>query len=145
MTRAEAMEVYKDRSAKFKNTQSLQWKLNLSIWTLLVLAIFNKGKMTLPGCDGTCISQGCGFEIIIGVLLVIFHSYFCYQVQKSLDSDKVANNYIVKQLNANIKPDLNIHVEPSLKPSSVQLSWVIIQSFITLVLVVVFCVSGKIE
>ena len=142
MTRLEAMEVYKDISSKFKNTQSIQWKMNLSIWTLFTLAIFYKSKMSLPSCSALCVERGCLVEMLIGMVVVLIHSYFCYKVQKSLGSDKAVKDSIAEQLNATLDDKTNILVDLSAKSSTSPLPWIGIQVSITIILAFVFCISA---
>src|SRR5690349_18727954 len=142
MTRSEAMDVYKDRSAKFINTQSIQWKMNLSIWTLLAVAVYYNDKMRFPEWDIGCLTDGHLFEILIGMILMVVHGSFCYKVQWSLDSDKAVKDDITKQLNQSSRNDVNILVDLGKSPSKFRgWQWIFIQTGITLALVLIFCFS----
>jgi Sec-independent protein secretion pathway component TatC len=142
MTRGEAMMVYEDRSKKFINTQAIQWKMNLSIWTLLTLAIFYKHQLDLPSCVEHFITLKCGLEIFVGSILIFIHSKFCYKIQWSLDSDKAVKDDIVDQLNADTK-EINVQLNLAKEPLQFKpWEWIMLQVAITLVLVIVFCISG---
>src|ERR1043165_4020810 len=141
MTREEAMEVYKDRSAKFKNTQGLQWKMNLSIWTLLALAIRFKNQMHFSDCVDNWFTWQCGSEILIGAFLIFIHVWYCYKIQRSLESDKAVNDEITIQLNQTID-QMNVQVNLRQRPVRYRpWHWIIIQGGITLVLAVIFLLS----
>lgn len=141
MTRTEAMEVYHDRSAKFKNTQSIQWKMNLSIWTILVLAIFYKSKINFPSCNGDCITWSCGFQILMSLIVIFVHFSYCYRIQRSLDSDKAVKKSIVTQLNSSINPNLNVKIDLESESAKSPWAWIVIQITVTAILVIVFWFS----
>jgi hypothetical protein len=141
MTRQEAMEIYKDKSSKFINTQSIQWRMNLSIWTLFVFTIFYKGEMNFPLCNECCVTWSCLIQIIIIIFLNIIHGYFCYTIQKSLNFDKAVKDLIIDQLNSTTKDKININLSKVRSNKSVY-PWVIIQISITIVLSLVFCFSN---
>lgn len=142
MTRQEAIEIYKERSAKFKNTQSVQWKMNISIWSLFALSIYHKRQMNFPTCEGCCIKWGCILEIIIGILVIFIHGFFCYKIQKSLDSDKKIKHSIAQQLNASVDDLLNVQVDLEVVSTRSPWAWVILQISITIILALVFCISS---
>lgn len=140
MTREEAMDVYKDRSAKFINTQSIQWKMNLSIWTLLSLGVFYKSKIEFPSCEQIC-SWDCFVVLLIGITAILIHGRFCYKIQKSLDSDKAVKDMIVAQLNSTIEP-INVGVDLTASSNNSPWQWVVIQVSITGLLALAFIVSN---
>ena len=137
MTKTEAIEIYKERAAKFKNTQSIQWKMNLSVWTLLVLAIYNKKTLYLSGCNLQCITMGC-----IGLVgIIVFHGWYCFMTQNTLNYDKAFNDMIMAKLNSSDgteivldlkKEDIKQHIHDFGWP------WIIIQTAITIILVMVY-------
>lgn len=137
MTRLEALEIYKDRSAKFENTQSIQWKMNLSIWTLLGLAIVAELKF-----DGNL--------VWFGVAVILLHAWFCGRIQSSLESDKDLKKKIIKALNKidEKKTETNFDsITVKLPKESTGIGsrhwqWVFIQTSIT-TLLVIFLVSFK--
>ncbi len=141
MTRQEAMDVYKDRSSKFRNTQSIQWKMNLSIWTLLVLAIFHKTKMNLPTINDNCLTWGFLFEIVVALFVIFVHGYFCYKIQKSLNDDKAVMDQIAAELNKGVNEKADVPVDLKAKSNTSPWSWIFIQNSITSVLALIFCIS----
>jgi len=133
MNREEAMQIYKDRSEKFKNTQVLQWKMNVSIWTLLALAIFYKHTLSLD----------LYFQIVIGIILTTIHFWYCFKVQKSLQSDKSKKNEIIEKLNK-LDGDVKLAQENEMKIWD-WISWIIIQVAITATLALIFILSSSLN
>lgn len=100
MTKEESIEVFKERGAKFRDTRSIQWKANISIWTLLALLVAKS--------DDIYIFPDSSFgTFIIGFLFVFIHFMFCYLVQRSLEYDRalmdlIKNNWDTLQQDDNI-------------------------------------------
>lgn len=129
MDHGNAMQIYNDRSAKFRNTQSIQWKMNLSIWTVISLATYYTATNLL-----LC--------LIISVILLTFHGMFVYKIQYSLSCDKAVLDHIVNQLNRNVK---NVQVSLKAKPKPEEFNpwdWVLIQVSVTFTLCVALCTTA---
>lgn len=126
MTRDEAKEVFRMRMDKFKNTQSIQWKMNLSIWTLLVLGIYSSQLLQVQK------------YAIVPILLFIIgvHIVYCHLTQKSLDSDKRVMDDIAFKLNNANKIDDQIQVDINLEGSTSSWSsaWIWLQIALTIAL-----------
>lgn len=133
MTREEAMEVYKERSSKFRNTQSIQWKMNLSVWTLLVLAINNGIEWKIWDYYWDWNMNG-----ILGFGITIIHGLFCYYIQKSLLSDRAVTDSIITELNKSSDAGANIPVNPQRTSSKFEWQWVLLQTSFTLGLAIYF-------
>lgn len=148
MKREEAIEIYKERSSKFNQTRTIQWKMNLSIWTLLVFAIFYKEQMSLSVCGCFCERCACLIEEIIGIIVIVIHGAFCYFIQRSLDFDKKFNDLIVDKLNKSDSNTLTLadikEVKEEIKKESNKptVHWMILQLSLTTVLVIVFWLSN---
>lgn len=127
MKRNEAMDVYKGRLEKFKNTQSIQWKMNLSIWTLLVLAIYYSDNIKLDAC----------FLFAFLLAICVIHFWYCILTQKSLNSDKAINDDIINQLNKTQDDNQSIIVTYNKGSGRLNLNWVILQGAITVILAIV--------
>ena len=125
MKRNEAMDVYKGRLEKFKNTQSIQWKMNLSIWTLLALAIYYNGPINKLNT--------CFLLFLLGSICVI-HFCYCLKTQESLNDDKAVNDDIVKRLNKK-KKRVKVRFTKKGEFSLTSFYWIILQTAITGVLV----------
>ncbi|MEP2025569.1 MAG: hypothetical protein ABJH98_04410 [Reichenbachiella sp.] len=123
MTRQEALEFYKLRKGKFFNTRSIQWKMNIAIWTLFVFATYHKSKLALSNDCAVLISS----VIIIGVYM-----WFIISIQVSLDYDKRQNDQIISQLNDSNNDDIKIELDS--KKTNSGYHWIAIQLMITLVL-----------
>jgi membrane protein YdbS with pleckstrin-like domain len=73
------IEVYKAEREQFNRTRELQWKINISFWTLLVLGIGNCEKFA---CELK------GWSILISLLLLIVYVIFVSSTQHSLNENK---------------------------------------------------------
>lgn len=132
MKRKEAIEVYRGEIIKFEGTRNTQWKFNISIWTLLSLAIFFKASLTKSDV----------WLLVIGLFVIIVHTWFLVQIQNSLECSKKIRELIHNFLNSSEKQ--------STIPARIRLGykilltethftfWVSIQIFITILLVIVF-------
>ena len=140
MTRNEVMEVYKDRSSKFTNTQLIQWRANISIWTLLALAINYKNQINLSTTENSDEWKLLP-EIGIGLFLLFIHSSFAYKIQKSLEFDKKIKNEIIDQLNKSTNPNESNFVVDLPKEKNKIAGWIILQVSVTLILIIVFLYS----
>ena len=122
------MEVYKCRSEKFKNTQSIQWKMNLSIWTLLVLAIYNNANIELNP-----------YLFIILLSICSIHFVYCTLTQKSINADKAVNDNIIIELSNSDQQSVNIDVKTKGKLSNwTSWFWIVLQTAITVILSIIF-------
>ena len=119
------MDVYKGRLEKFKNTQSIQWKMNLSIWTLLVLAIYKNDIIILNTY----------LMLIILFSICVIHFRYCSLTQKSLNDDKAVNIDIINQLNE--IGQKNVIVDLTIKGKHSNWPWVYLQTIITGILAIV--------
>lgn len=135
MTRQEALDIYKERVAKFKNTQSIQWRMNLSAWTLLVLAIHYKADLVTTSCDWPCVS----FASLAVTLLPIIHFVYCIMTQSSLEFDKATCTHLLDQLNDTTATTI------TLRKTEIRSSigwkgciWITLQSLLTVVLLLIF-------
>jgi hypothetical protein len=137
MTRQEALEVYKERVAKFKNTQSIQWRMNLSVWTLLVLAIHYKTDFMTSSCDWPCIY----FPTLAVALIPIIHIVYCIMTQSSLAFDKATMTHLLDQLNDNNATSIDFRPTKSFIDWRGYI-WITLQSMVTIVLLLVY-LTGK--
>lgn len=138
MTRNEALQVFNVRSAKFSNTQSIQWKMNISIWTLFVLAIFYDDKIIIPNLP----CEHLVAKALIGLVFIIIHVFFCETLQHSLECDKAVNDHIVDQMNNGIEERLPIHVDLGMQPKTKKGGkWIAIQVSVSIVLYIIFLLS----
>jgi hypothetical protein len=135
MNRQEALEVYKERGSKFKNTQSIQWRMNLSAWTLLVLAIHYKADLVSTSCDWPCVY----FPDLAITLIPIIHFVYCVMTQSSLAFDKAASTHLLDQLNDTTNETITFKTDEI--SSGIGLKgciWIALQSLLTIVLTLVF-------
>lgn len=138
MERNEAIDIYKEKTAKFKNTQSIQWRMNLSAWTLLVLAIHYKADLLVAGCVWPCVN----FPNFILGMIPIIHIVYCIMTQSSLEFDKAVSTHILDQLNDSAAT--NISLRQADIRSSIRWKgfiWIALQSLMTIILLMVFLIA----
>ena len=134
----QALEILKERGLKFRDTRSIQWKANISIWTLLVLLIYHRDSISFLS-DSTCLKL-----IVLGSIIII-HLGFCILVQHSLEYDRAIGDIIQQNLDKN--PDAifrinkgeikNLQSKGMLKPTT--FAWLFLQTGLTGVLILIYC------
>ena len=127
------MEVYNGRLEKFKNTQSIQWRMNLSIWTLLALAIYKSD----------IVKTSLHFVFVILILLIICGIHFCQcsLTQKSINADKAVNDNIVVELNKIERENVKVDVTLKGKLSKWSWIWILLQTTITVILSIILAAT----
>lgn len=80
------IQLHKDRIDKFKQTREIEFKINLALWTfILVSGYYLKQQL---GCAFEDIWKINSIFIIIGILIVIGHFWFWMKpIQKSENND----------------------------------------------------------
>jgi hypothetical protein len=128
MKRQEALEIYKLEHARYNNFREIQWKMNVSIWTLLALAIRYADEL-----------KGLSLLVIISAsfLIVVSHMIFVYRSQWSLKASRDFEKVLEKQLNGENDPVTVV------RPENISLEcrgwfWFLSQWLTTLALTVVF-------
>ncbi len=90
-SRTELIEIYKTEVGRFEKTRDVQWKFNVTAWTLLVLAIkFKSENSALIDCCTIIVSS---------IAIFIGHLIFTWLIQNSLSSSKAIWNKIFDILN----------------------------------------------
>jgi len=76
MTRAEALEYYKQERDRFEKTRGIQWKFAIGLWTLIAfgIAYLDNDKIQLSITPSS----------ILMLLLLVSHFLFAYFTQKGL-------------------------------------------------------------
>ena len=102
-----AIEIYKIQHDRFKHTKDLQWKINLSFWTLLAAGVYYSDKFaaTLSLFQMICV------VVIFFVAQVIFS----YKTQKSMEADKKIMSEILEQLNHDKVKNISVNVRERAK------------------------------
>ena len=132
MTRSEALERYKSEMIKFDTTRNLQWKVNISYWSLLALGIkfFHDGTINLCNCQ-------------VWTLAILFfgaHLLFTILIQQSLAFSKSVWIHIGKMVNtdnADVRLDYK-EVKRKAKLHGKDLLWIIFQMLGTIIMLLLF-------
>lgn len=99
MTRIEALELCKLEHARYNHLRELQWKMDLSIWSLISLGILNaKLFNNLPAC----------LIIIVSLTIILAHVIFIYRSQWSLKASRKFENLIEERLGRGTEDPLEI-------------------------------------
>jgi hypothetical protein len=136
MKRCEALEIVKLEMARFDKIRDIQWKLNISIWTVIILGIsFFYDKKP----------QGKFYFLIpfLSIIVFVCHHQFVSQVQKTLGITKGVWNSIIKQLNSNDTLDIKVRIKrvtDDFEYNETDELWMWFQLFVTAVLLIVFSI-----
>src|SRR6266496_559912 len=84
------IEVYKAQHERFHQSRNNQWKINVTFWTLIVLAIFYKSKLPVTNFCWT---------LLICSIFFILHLFFVIKLQQNLQTDKKIWLDIIKYWN----------------------------------------------
>jgi hypothetical protein len=81
------LDLYKQQMEHYHNTQKIEWKANLGIWTLLAGTIYlaTQGK-SLHVTPATCLAQL--VLSILGLIVVALHCFWLYMIHQSEGVDK---------------------------------------------------------
>ncbi len=76
MDKKDLIEIYKVEAEKYNKTRDIHWKMNIAIWTLLVIAIYAKsqGKLPLDMC----------VNIVASLVYLVMHGFFVIEIHGSL-------------------------------------------------------------
>lgn len=131
MKKGDAIQVYLDRQTKFRNTQSIQWRMNISVWTLVALAIWLNQTTT------TAVNPL--VKVVASFIIIGIHFVYCLLTQFSLESDKAVANKIINKL---CDKQENLDFNPSLRGDMTRVLpwlWICLQTGMTVLLVSFYC------
>src|SRR4030095_14916216 len=72
------LEIYKTEAEKYNKTRDIHWKLNIAIWTVLIVAIYGKMKEEIDALPYL-------YECVIGIAFIGLHFFFIYNIHGSLN------------------------------------------------------------
>ncbi|MEP7375888.1 MAG: hypothetical protein ABI675_21005 [Chitinophagaceae bacterium] len=103
MTRKEAFEVSNRNILRFEKTRDLQWKVNITAWSLIVLGItyFGDKDVTINSC----------LIFWIAVSFLTIHSFYIVFIQRSLAATQRVERYIYEALNNDNTESLIVDVD----------------------------------
>lgn len=132
MKREEVLEIYKLEHARFNSFREIQWKMNVTFWTVIILGI----------AQVEIISRLNWYEIVVlSLLIFIAHLIFVVRTQLSLEASIKIERHIENELNDGLKD--NISLDKTSITQKVRIRrrgwhWLIFQLLATAVLLIVF-------
>jgi len=72
------LEIYKVEAEKYNKTREIHWKMNIAIWTVLIVAIYGKSQ------HGLTISHNFWNEMVIYFCYLLVHFIFIFLIHGSL-------------------------------------------------------------
>jgi hypothetical protein len=133
MTRDEAFELSKRANLRFDKSRDLQWKFNITVWTLIVAGIYFFGKENINiGMTRIYLFSGTFFLV---------HAIFVTMIQLSLVGSLNVENFIYQQLKSNQITEIDVDVEKLTRNSHIKGKgrwWFAFQILTTLVLLAFF-------
>ena len=131
------LEIYKVESDKYNKTRDIQWKMNIAIWTVIIVAIYAQSENKLSFSN-----QNCVMKIIIYLTPFLIHLSFVHFIHGSLTRSLRRMHNAANLLLDNTLPnskwmDLNKSVKDKYQ------YWQYLQLLITIFLLVIFYISSK--
>ncbi len=141
MKREEAIDMYKVQHERFHKTQDLQWKFNISLWTLMTAAIYffneyykSNDKIAPSG------------TWILVIVFFLTHTFFALIVQNSLAVTKAVWIKILDDLNPSNNNDISIDIDTVTTENRYDKKkfwkenwkWILFQMLITIILLSTF-------
>jgi hypothetical protein len=130
--KAYLIEIYKVESDKYSKTREIHWRLNIAIWTMLVLAIYakNNGNLIIGNALGL---------YVLSIAIMTIHLIFIYHIHGSLKRSlnrmrNIANSLLNDSSDVVTWDDLE-RINPELK---LKRAWEYLQAIITFILLLVF-------
>ncbi len=71
------IEIYKTEAEKYNKTRDIHWKMNIAIWTLLIVVIYAKSQNKLP-------IGNIYIEIAASFVYLMIHYFFVREIHGSL-------------------------------------------------------------
>ena len=121
MKREELLEYFRTERTRFEKTREIQWKFNISFWTLLAVGIsFLNGEMF-----GEC---KCGLWLAILIFLAA-HFLFAYLTQKGLIGSRILSAKILDSLNSSLEDYIKFDTRriDKLKWKTADIMWIVFQ------------------
>ena len=74
------LEIYKIEAEKYNKTRDIQWRLNIAIWTVLIVAIYAKSQSEFNFNKWPITVQ-----IAIGLIYLVVHAVFIFNIHGSMN------------------------------------------------------------
>ena len=126
------IELHKEQLGKFKQTRDIEMKINITLWTLIVLGSYYINK-EIPT---TTPQERCSFliwYIIIALVIAITHLVFWMRpIKKSEDTD----DYYINKYRSEVEKLTGISIDKYPKYNKASQNWVFFEVGITLLLLI---------
>lgn len=121
------IEVYKVEASKYDSTRNIQWKMNISIWTVIIVGIYAKSQNQLNYPEY--------INIIASLVYLVIHSMFVFFIQKSLSRSLTRMERMAKHMLKD-KTLTWAEIDEGLKRKNRR--WEYLQIFVTAFLLLIF-------
>lgn len=127
------VDIYKTEAEKYNKTRDIQWRMNIAIWTLIVLAIVAKGNGNV---DFDKISNSC--LLCLSFALLGIHIAFIIQIHGSLHRSLTRLHNIAEYLVSVEENPLKWTDFEKSGSAKFQTIWEYLQAGITSILIIIF-------
>ncbi len=125
------LEIYKVEHEKYEKTRGIQWKMNISVWTIIAATIYAQSNNTLHILKDLKPNQ----IFVAYVVLVAVHLFFLCKIQSSLNRSLERMNKMVIHVTENKGENFNWKKAIDGIPWLEGWDWVALQGCITFMLV----------
>lgn len=88
------IELHREQLGHFKQTREIEWKVNLTLWSLIILGSYNLQKAHSVFLSSINLCSFVSIYFIVSVIIIIAH--FKFWLEPILMSEKTDNDYILK-------------------------------------------------
>src|SRR5688572_853287 len=74
------LEIYKIEAEKYNKTRDIQWRLNIAIWTVLIVAIYAKSQSAFNFNNWSI-----PIQVTIGIVYLAVHAAFIFNIHGSMN------------------------------------------------------------
>ncbi|HLY71059.1 MAG TPA: hypothetical protein VKR53_15105 [Puia sp.] len=136
MDKNHLIEIYKVEAEKYNKTRDIHWKMNIAMWTLLIVALYAKMKGEIKSLPIPC-------EICMCLLFVFLHIVFIGFIHGSLNRSltrmKNMSNYLIRDDNVPIQ-NFDSFDSPR---ATVNSGWEFLQAAIGAILLAIYVSTGR--
>jgi hypothetical protein len=132
------LELYKIEAAKYSSVREINWRINTSLATVLILAIYGKAKdeFNLDGVNRYC-------QILIYAACLLLHAILIYRINMSFSKTLNRMHNIAKYL-FDDNTTSGIKLEKIIKiPAKTNFAWQYLILGITIFLIIIFDIFQK--
>ena len=86
------VEIYKVESEKYNKTRDIQWRMNIAVWTVIILAFYAKDKHDIN------LSGNQFIALVLAAVCLLLHLFFIIGIHTSLNNSLARMHNIAKRL-----------------------------------------------